>query len=204
VLTVRDTVRPVLLFTDGACEPTETGFDVGAGFVIRDPVTGLFKVHETPIPQAVVDTWAATGKSQIIAACELYPILVAWCCYGHVFHNRRVLVFIDNSSVKAAAAKGASKQVELFALLSLICLEQTRHPTLVWYTRVPSKSNCADGPSRQKAQATAVEIGAQLGDPLTLTGPILQFLEGTLTYPVLMRKLAEVWNKGEGAVPPTH
>ena len=74
VLTVRDTVRPVLLFTDGACEPTEAGFDVGAGFVIRDPVTGLFKVHETPIPQAVLDTWAATGKSQIIAACELYPI----------------------------------------------------------------------------------------------------------------------------------
>ena len=202
VLNISDALTPVLLFTDGACEPAGHGFEVGAGLVVRDPVTGLFRVHETPIAQEVIDTWAATGKNQVIAACELYPILIAWLHYGKVFHNRRVIVFIDNSSVKTAAAKGASKQVELFALLSLICLEQSRHPTLVWYTRVPSKSNCADGPSRQNAKSTALDLGAQLGEPLGLSGPLLQFLEGTLSYPVLMKKLAEVWNKGEGAATP--
>ena len=77
VLSIRDSNRPVLLFTDGACDPTERRFEVGAGLVIRDPLTGLFKVHETPIPQSILDTWAATGKSQVIAACELFPILVA-------------------------------------------------------------------------------------------------------------------------------
>ena len=82
VLNISDALTPVLLFTDGACEPAAQGFEVGAGLVIRDPVTGLFRVHETPIAQEVIDTCAATGKNQVIAACELYPILIAWLHYG--------------------------------------------------------------------------------------------------------------------------
>ena len=79
---------------------------------------------------------------------------------------------------------------------------QTPHLGLVYTCAIKKQLHCADGPSRQNAKSTALDLGAQLGEPLGLSGPLLQFLEGTLSYPVLMKKLAEVWNKGEGAVTP--
>lgn len=196
-ISVSDCLQPALLFTDGACEPIEGGHQLTAGLVVWDPATNFRQVHEAVIPDRVKKAWQKTGKHQLIAACELFPILVAWHWFSKRFLHRRVLVFIDNSSVKAAAAKGASSQIELFSMLSLICLEQSRNPTLVWYTRVPSKSNCADGPSRGRAKQTAAELGADLGDPLSLPEPYVQFLEGSMSYPALMDQLTEVWNKGE-------
>ena len=192
-----DQTPPILLFTDGAYEDCDGNSMAAAGCVIHDPVTGISVVHEVQIPQAIHDVWKKTGKQQLIAECELFPILAAWQNYGSLFRGRRVLVFVDNSAIKTALVKGTSPKLELFSMLTLISVEQALNPALVWYSRVPSKSNCADGPSRALALETANALKAKLGEPLSLRDHAISFLTNSLSYPDLMMKMREVLNNGD-------
>ena len=152
-----DARPPARLFTDGSCE-SGTG---GAGAVLY---------------HALVELWSREGDAQLIAKFELVPILAALLAWGSEIAGRRLLIFVDNNGVRDSLIKGSTPVPNLFSMLALIAGLLSSLDITPWYTRVASKSNPADGPSRGEAELTAREIGAKVEPPLTMPHWIVQAL----------------------------
>ena len=163
-----DDKDPIVIFSDGACEPTADGVCVGAGIVVIDCCSKESFTCETPIPEAVVRHWSRAGKTQLVAIAELWPVLVVFSSHGKTWQGRRVLCFIDNNSIRDALLKGSSNKIDLFSMLSLISHEVAQHGFWPWYARIASKSNPGDLPSRGRAKEASERFGAKLKEPLNL------------------------------------
>ena len=137
---------PVIVFTDGACE--DDGNTVSHGAVLYDPETGASLMFGDNVPEQWVASWKAQGKKQLICQAEIFPILVAKTTWGSVLAGRAVLWFVDNNSALAAVIRSFSPVVENFELLLINARLDVKLQSLNWYSRVPSKSNLSDGPSR--------------------------------------------------------
>ena len=155
----------MLVFSDGAWEPTSFQ-PAGAGLVLVDPVTGTKLVSEVIVPQLLIDHWLQCGKKQLITELELLPIAVGLSTYSNRLRGRRVLWFIDNNSVRDMIVKGSTKTPSLFCLLAE-CYRLTGELQIMWWvSRVPSKSNIADMPSRGDSGSAARVIGGKVTDKI--------------------------------------
>lgn len=149
---------PVLLFTDGAWE-ADSAVPAGAGIVLIDPSAGVRKVYEVLVPPELVVHWKSLGKAQLIAELELLPLLVAFAELGSFLQGRRVLCFVDNNAVRDVIAKATSRTLSIFVLVTELYRLWEGLQSLCWVSRVPTKSNIADWPSRQEPQQAADMIG---------------------------------------------
>ena len=156
-----DELRPIVVFSDGAWEPT-SDHPAGGGVVFIDPVKNERKVAEISVDDRMVAHWRKLGKSQLIAELELLPIAVGLHHFSHALKGRRVLWFVDNNSVRDMIIKGTTASPSLFCLLAE-CFRLAGAMQLVWWiSRVPTKSNIADDPSRQEPETAAKLIGRQV------------------------------------------
>ena len=137
---------PILMFTDGACE--EDGASVTHGAVLVDFYTHRFLYFGDDVPMIWVDRWSASGKKQMIGQAEIFPILVAKKTWHSDLAFRPVLWFVDNSSAQAALVRSFSPVFDSYELLSMNAKLDVGLQALNWYSRVPSKSNPSDAPSR--------------------------------------------------------
>ena len=161
-----DDTRVVLAFTDGAYEPHAEGAQCSSGLVIVDSACDFRCVQEVSVPSALIRHWARGGAKQLIIFLEMWPILVFLSRYGRRFHNRRVVVFIDNNAVRDALIKGSSPLCDLFCMLALCSYYISSNSICSWFTRVASDSNPGDDPSRGRAKEMAELIGAELATSL--------------------------------------
>ena len=140
--------KPVLIFTDGAVEPSRDGgvdATVG-GVIIADGITEVFgsKVDPQVLKEWLVELIHPVGLP------ELYGIAVAFALWRPLLLGRRVIVFCDNWTAIDVYIKGSSPlRFWRQLLLTLERLDQGSG-SLVWMARVPSSSNVADPPSRGK------------------------------------------------------
>ena len=86
--------------------------------------------------------------------------------YAKELQQRRVLLFVDNNSVRDVMIKGSSKSSSLFVMLAEFARRSHLSQMLLWVSRVPSKSNIADFPSRGKPELAAKMIGGLVGPKL--------------------------------------
>ena len=161
-----DDTRVVLAFTDGAYEPNSDGVQCSSGLVIVDSSCEFRRVQEISVPSVLIQHWARGGAKQLIIFLELWPILVFLARYGKRFHNRRVVIFIDNNAVRDALIKGSSPLCDLFCMLALCSYYISSNSICSWFTRVASDSNPGDDPSRGRAKEMAELIGAELATSL--------------------------------------
>eukprot|EP00971_Amphidinium_carterae_P005132 102280-Amphidinium_carterae.1 len=63
----------------------------------------------------------------------------------------KCIAFVDNNAALDALIKNTSRSVSMRRLLCSLADLDAQYHTMTWYERVPSFSNCADGPSRLKA-----------------------------------------------------
>ena len=102
---VGDKRKPIIIFTDGAHEETETGY----GGVMIDPETNEVAAFGRNMGQKMLDRLSIEGKKkQIIGQAELYPAIVARKSWKKTIQGRDVLHFIDNDSARYALIKGTS------------------------------------------------------------------------------------------------
>ena len=92
--------------------------------------------------------WRSSGRTQVICQAEIFPVVVAKQTWCDALYQRAVLWFIDNNSAQAALVRSYSPVTDNYDLLVRnaeldVCLQ-----TMNWYSRVPSKSNISDDPSR--------------------------------------------------------
>ena len=143
VLERRSSVRPVLVFTDGACEDLTT---IGRYALFPDGATEMFGAV---VPRELEEQWRSrSGQAQVIGQAELFPLLVARLTWKEQMRGQRVVFFIDNESARLAAIKSYSPVLSSTRILADIFLFDHVHEVYPWYARVPTFSNISDGPSR--------------------------------------------------------
>ena len=138
--------RPILLFTDGACE--DEGKVVTHGAMLFDPHHGIREYFGDHVPRHLAEQWSASGSKQLIAQAELLPVVVAKRTWSQVLKGRKVLVFIDNEGVKASLVRSFSPSLHTLSLLRCNAMLDTQFQMWNWYSRVPSASNPTDAASR--------------------------------------------------------
>ena len=131
---------PVVVYTDGACEAES----ITTGAVLVDLSSGTKEFFGCPVPEALVLKWRRSGRTQLIFFTEILPVLVAKKTWSEILKNRRVFFYIDNEAAKAALIRGFSPLLDASDMLFEIFEQDVLLRCLPWYSRVPSKSNCAD------------------------------------------------------------
>ena len=141
--------QPVLVFTDGACEPNDGDFIGSVGGVMIVPFGKSFsmRVFGGYMPRSLMNTWSESGKKHLIGPVELYAVGLARSCWSSYLDNR-ALFFIDHGGVLAALISGSSRDSIWRHILLKIERSDAVTPCLAWYARVASASNISDGPSR--------------------------------------------------------
>jgi len=157
--------KPIVIFTDGACEDAVTSI----GGV-------LFEVGRTPemfgavISAQTIRRWISkAGQKQVIGQAEIFPMLVARLTWSKRLVGRKVLFFVDNDSARLACIKSYSP---VSASLEIImkCVEWDGiNDTSCWYARAPTDSNVADGPSRMDG-SLVTSLGAKIVRPIFPAG----------------------------------
>ena len=140
---------PVVLFTDGACEPGPAGEPVVTiGAVVFPEGHRQPRYFGTTVPKGVCDLWKVGCQKQLVAQAELLPVVLAKTTWPELFKNRPNLTFIDNDAARFGLIKGYSPSLPSGRLIGASWLADTRLRTTSWFCRVASASNVADGPSR--------------------------------------------------------
>ena len=80
--------------------------------------------------------------------------------------ERDILHFIDNDGVREALVRGATRSIPNLRMLAMAARLEVRAGMRSWYTRVPSESNLADGPSRLNFDVLTRWPGATLQEPV--------------------------------------
>ena len=132
------------MYSDAAWEPSDEEVFTGMGAVIFSSIKKQAAAGEAP---KVFVNGLLNRKTQIIPL-ELVAAIAAMHTWEDLLKGQLVLIWIDNQSVCAAIASGASAAEDLHALvagLHWFCAE--RHIGL-WVEWLPSGTNPADQPSR--------------------------------------------------------
>ena len=179
IVPCNDWLPPVLVFTDGASE----GDLHTVGGVLFDPELDRPEFFSGVLPQALVEDWQESMK-HVIGPVELYAVVLARSVWSTALSQRRCVFFIDNSSAMDACIKGTSPSPAFRKLLLEFERLELREPCWPWFTRVPSESNVADGPSRGDfAIVCDVFHGRRVVPSCPLTGAELVEVSGTLPLP---------------------
>jgi len=153
------------VYTDGAEEPE--GVSIGATLLdpelsdVSDFMRGVPRnsagAHDVGrevfggmVPQKVVDYWKKLNdRTRVIHQAELLPAKLALELWADRLAGRRVIVFIDNAAAEGALVKGASTSEASASIVGQFWEMATKATMDIWIARVPSRSNPADGPSRE-------------------------------------------------------
>ena len=135
--------------------------------------------------------WQSLGKSQLIAELDLLPIAVSLHHFGDQLAGRRVLWFVDNNSVRDILIKGPTSSPSLFCLLAECFRLSGALQLLWWVSRVPSKSNIADYPSRQDPHTAATMIDGRVLPPLVCNSKLIDACLSVTSYVDYMQFITE-------------
>ena len=141
--------RPVLVFTDGACETVDGRLLATVGGIIFDPASKLLpSAFGCIVPDKVVRAWMNEGKEHPVPQTELYAVVLARFVWKEELDGKRVIYFVDNQGTLDACIKGYSRVESMRRLLLELEQIDSSRPAIPWFARVPSASNIADLPSR--------------------------------------------------------
>ena len=141
--------RPIVVFTDGAAEGHDRR-DVTVGAVLVDTAhaTPRSEMWGAPVPLRLIYFWQLGKNVQVIGRAELLPALLVRAANSERFRHRRVIYCLDNESARQALIKGYSQAAGSRSRLRMMVTLEIGSQCWSWFTRVPSKSNPADNPSR--------------------------------------------------------
>ncbi|CAE7833708.1 unnamed protein product [Symbiodinium sp. CCMP2592] len=163
---------PIILYTDGAYEK-----GVGTwGAVIVDGVTGARWTFGGTVCQQLKDLWERQAGNQIICQVEGYALAILIFGLRGFLKGRSVIAFIDNEACRFGFIKRYSPSLSLLRLISLVALLEGSLEALLWFERVPSKSNPADLPSRGAFEEACKRFAVENKGDIALTPTMLDFL----------------------------
>ena len=154
--------RPVVIFTDGACE----GSEVTIGAVLFDDDFGPPEHFGYRVPERVWNGWKSKASQlQVIGQAEIAPVIIAKLTWADRIRNRKVIVFIDNEAARIGLVRSYSPSLPSLKLIGQSIDLDILSSTSCWYARVPTLANPADLPSRLQPSEYLKAIGAIGIDP---------------------------------------
>ena len=141
---------PVLIFTDGACEPNPVeGEDpvmasVGAVMVDSEDV----QFFGGKVPGDIVRGWRSGEGFQVIGQAELAPVIMAKEVWKQQLKQRDVIFFLDNDAARYGLVKGYSPVEASMDILKVNANVDLAGQARAWYCRVNTASNPGDAASR--------------------------------------------------------
>jgi hypothetical protein len=161
-VTRRSRDKPVLIFTDGACEAD--GTTIGGVIFDGDSAPELFGAR---IAEKTVKSWCTKlDQTQVIGQAELFPLLIARHTWAKKLRDRRVIYFIDNDAARLGMIKAYSPVLPSLEIISRCLNWDHTNNSVSWYARVPTASNIADDPSRLCPDLLVNKYGAKVVAPL--------------------------------------
>ena len=145
------------LYTDASLEEGENGPCAGLGGVIVDP-TGLPLQFFSWFPEQEDMTMLGIDLgTKCIFLLELLAVCIGFWLWGDIFGGSSLVAFTDNEAAKACLVKGSSAHPIANKLLFCQAVLEVERMCLPWFSRVPSLSNIADGPSRKDGNEPLLE-----------------------------------------------
>jgi len=182
---------PLYLFTDGSCDPDETsptGIKAAYGAVLYDPEDSTLETFGRDIGPELLRILSGHGaKQQIVGQSELLPCHAARTIWKERLQNRRIVLYVDNEAARFGLIKGTRPTLDSAWIINEYWTAEAENETTTWVDRVPSASNCADGPSRGRFDILT-------GTPLTI-----RQIEAPAPYE---KNLVEQWHQREPGFPP--
>ena len=155
-------VDPVVVLTDGACDPGVT--TIGAVLLERGSRPRFFGLR---VPEVIANSWRSGDSYQVVGQAEIIPVLIARLTWAEILRGRHVVFFIDNNAARQSLIKGYSPSLPSCRILGEAALEDTRLECFSWYARVPSASNASDPASRLDFdRVRAILPGAEWSEPV--------------------------------------
>jgi hypothetical protein len=154
--------KPVLVFTDGACEAD--GTTIGGVMFDGDSVPELFGGR---IAEKTIKSWCTKlDQKQVIGQAELFPFLIARHEWAKKLRDGRVIYFIDNDAARLGMIKAYSPVLPSLEIISSCLIWDHHNSSVSWYARAPTASNIADDPSRLCPDLLVNKYGARVVAPL--------------------------------------
>ncbi|CAE7375366.1 unnamed protein product [Symbiodinium sp. CCMP2456] len=142
---------PIVLYTDGAFEKNR-------------------------VCQQLMDHWSREAGSQVICQIEAYALAITLFGVRGLLKGCSVLAWIDNNACLYGFVKRYSPSTSLMRLISLEALMESSMEALLWFERVPSKSNPADLPSRGLMDETCRRFGVTNKGDVAVTSTMMNFI----------------------------
>ena len=141
----------LFLFLDGAWEPVadQPSLSVTSiGAVLVDGTGRGLCYFGMRLPVTVTDAWSGGRSRNLVFEAEVLPYCLALHCWGNALQDRHVVVFIDNDGARHSWISGGAESKYAGWMIHQGTLEEARLNVVPYFSRVPSASNIADGPSR--------------------------------------------------------
>lgn len=152
-------VKPVLHIYTDACFDEDVA---GLGGVLVDEdgkVVSFFRYKLTPEEIGLVNI---SNNETIIGELEALAMLLGLEVFGMKAPDGEIVLFGDNEGAIRSFMKMRSENRFVTAALRYFSLQEEAVFPLVWFERVASASNVADGPSRQEKLEGVEEIDVSL------------------------------------------
>ena len=153
-LIVQPSIRSTwILFTDGACEPDRSWGGIGG--VLISPNGSCVGCFGEEVPQSLMDSLLARSKNPIFEL-ELAPLIIAYELWRSLIQGSQLVCYLDNEGARHSCIRCfADSSLASDLWVQKILDQEMRARVHVWYGRVPTSSNIADGPSRLCFKAVA-------------------------------------------------
>ena len=138
-----------------------------------DPNSNTKQVFGCEVNGALIEEWIMlTNKRQLVTEAELLPVILAKRHWAHLLRNSKVIIWVDSEPAKFAFIKGYSDVCTCNAIVQVNNHLTVELQSFEWYSRIPSKSNPADDPSRLVFDQVVARLGlevVQVKQPTSLT-----------------------------------
>ena len=137
-----------IIFSDGACEG-ETSKVGSVVAVLVSPCGIAREFFAEIVPKSWVDSFLQVSKHPIFEL-ELLPVWIALMEWEGPLGNSQCIFYLDNEAAKGALIKAATEVESGAQIVRAFVNAEMRCQIKVWFSRVPTSSNVADGPSRME------------------------------------------------------
>ena len=156
----KSTLETWIVFVDGACEGSDEL--VGSiGGVLMSPTGRLIHHFSSVAPESFMT--ACNYSLNPIYELELLPMLVSVLAWGHMWKGCQVVFYGDNDAARSSLIAGRSATQVGEKIISAFVELEFSLQIKSWFSRVPTSSNIADGPSRLDC-TEVVGLGSVLTD----------------------------------------
>ena len=136
------------VFTDASYELESDVPSAGFGGVLVDPKGCCVAHFGFNVKGDQLRRLNPSGKKTIIHECEFLAVAIALRSWKHHLKTKHVVCFIDNNAVRDSLIAAKASGDIASRILECVLLDETENGLMMWFARVPSKSNIADDPSR--------------------------------------------------------